>query len=71
MPGRFARTSLLWLPLLIYVSVVFALGARVSRCSQPIEWAMFVLIVIGLDVVLDALAAAWKKVRPPVPAVGG
>ena len=65
LPGRFARTSILWLPMLIYVGVVFAVGDRVSRYFHPIEWAMFVLIVIGLDVVLDALAAGWKKVRPP------
>ena len=67
-PGRFARTSILWLPLLLYVAIVFAVGDRVSRYFQPIEWAMFALIAIGLDVVLDALAAAWKSVRPPTAA---
>ena len=63
-PGRCARTSILWLPMLIYVFAVFAIGDRVSRYFHPLEWAMFVLIAIGLDVVLDALAAAWKSARP-------
>ena len=65
LPGRFARTSILWLPMLLYVGVVFAVGDRVSRYYPPLEWAMFALIAIGLDVVLDALAALWKSVRPP------
>ena len=62
-PGRFIRTSILWLPMLLYVVVVFAVGDRVSRYFQPIEWAMFVLIAIGLDVVLDAFLALGKS-RP-------
>ncbi len=66
LPGRFTRSSILWLPLAIYVVAVFAVGDRVSRYFQPIEWAMFLLIAIGLDVVLDALAALWKTLRPPV-----
>ena len=65
-PGRFVRTSILWLPLLLYVGIVFAVGDRVSRYFQPVEWAMFTLIAVGLDVVLDALAGLWKSVRPPV-----
>ena len=64
LPGRFTRTSLLWLPLVLYIVMVFAVGDRLSRYFQPVEWAMFALIAIGLDAVLDALAAAWKSVRP-------
>ena len=66
-PGRFACASILWLPLLVYAGVIFAIGDRLSRYFEPIEWALFVLIAIGLDVVLDALAAARKSARPPVP----
>ena len=65
-PGRFVRSSILWLPLLVYVGIIFAVGDRLSRYFEPIEWALFVLIAIGLDVVLDALAALRKSARPPV-----
>ena len=64
-PGRFARASILWLPMLLYVAVVFAVGDRVSRYYHPIEWVMFALIAIGLDAVLDAISALWKSVRQP------
>ena len=69
-PGRFVRTSILWLPLALYLTIVFAVGDRVSRYLEPVEAVMFILIVIGLDVVLDALAALWKKLRPSAAAPG-
>lgn len=65
-PGRFARTSILWLPIMLYIPLVFAVGDRVSRYYHPLEWAMFALIAIGLDTLLDALTALWKRLRPPV-----
>ena len=67
------RTSILWLPLGLYLGIVFAVGDRVSRYLEPVEAVMFILIVIGLDVVLDALTALWKSVRPTsaAPVAGG
>jgi hypothetical protein len=65
-PGRFARTSILWLPILLYIPLVFAVGDRVSRYYHPLEWAMFALIAIGLDTLLDALTALWKRGRPAI-----
>ena len=72
-PGRCVRTSILWLPLGLYLVIVFAVGDRVSRYLEPVEAVMFILIVIGLDVVLDALTALWKSVRPTsaAPVAGG
>ena len=63
LPGRFARTSILWLPMLLYIPLVFAVGDRVSRYYHPLEWAMFVLIGIGFDTILDALSAGWQRGR--------
>ena len=63
LPGRCARTSILWLPILLYVTIVFAVGDRLSRYYHAIEWAMFVLIGIGFDVLLDALTACWQRGR--------
>lgn len=68
LPGRCVRTSILWLPLLLYLAIVFAVGDRLPRYLQPVEWVMFVLIAIGLDVILDAFAALWKTLRPPAAA---
>ncbi|MCE9609053.1 MAG: hypothetical protein K8R23_02380 [Chthoniobacter sp.] len=64
-PGRFTRTSILWLPLGLYLFIVFAVGDRVSRYLEPVEAVMFILIVISLDVALDALIAMGKKLRRP------
>jgi hypothetical protein len=60
-PGRFTRTSILWLPLLVYLPIVYAVGDRVSRYLHTVDWLVFVMIGIGLDVVLDLLTAPWRK----------
>ena len=61
-PGRFARTSILWLPLLVYLPIVYAVGDRVSRYLHTVDWLVFVMIGIGLDVVLDLITAPWRRV---------
>lgn len=63
MPGRFRRTSIIWLPLVVYLPVVYGVGDRVSRYLHTVDWLGFVMIVIGLDVVLDVVTALWKRVR--------
>lgn len=64
LPYRFARTTLLWLPLLLYLFIVFAIGDTVTRYLHPVEWTAFVLIAVGLDSILDGLALLYRRVRP-------
>lgn len=64
LPGRFVRTSLLWLPLMLYLFIVYAVGDTVTRYLHPIEWTLFILIAFGLDSLLDGAAFAWRWIRP-------
>ncbi len=52
LPRRFAATSVLWLPVGCYFATVFAVGDRLPRYVQPVEWVGWVLVVVGLDVLL-------------------
>lgn len=52
LPRRFAATSVLWLPVACYFATVFAVGDRLPRYVQPVEWAGWVLVAVGLDVLL-------------------
>ncbi|EDY18397.1 hypothetical protein CfE428DRAFT_4181 [Chthoniobacter flavus Ellin428] len=63
LPGRFARTSFLWLPLLLYLFIVYAIGDTVTRYLVPIEWILFIFMGFGLDTILDGLALAWRRMR--------
>ncbi len=56
LPGRFTKTSMLWLPVALYLVTVFAVGDRKGDYIQPVEWVGFVVIAIGMDAVLERLA---------------
>ncbi len=62
LPGRFRRTAILWLPVIVYCGLIFTVGDTVTRYLHPIDWAAFVLVALGLDAVLDAGAWLWRKV---------
>jgi len=67
LPWRIARSSLLLLPLLIYLFIIYAIGDTVTRYIHPVEWIGFILIPIGLDSVIDGFAFLYRRLRP-VPA---
>ncbi|HSI16094.1 MAG TPA: hypothetical protein VK961_28855 [Chthoniobacter sp.] len=67
LPYRFRRGTLLWLPALLYLFIIYAIGDTVTRYIHPVEWAGFILIAIGLDSVIDGLVWLYRRVRP-VPA---
>lgn len=70
LPGRFTRTSLLWLPVLLYLFIIYAIGDTVTRYVHPVEWVGFILIAIGLDSLIDGFVFLYRRVRPaPVPEV--
>jgi hypothetical protein len=70
-PGRWRETSLLWLPLGLYLVIIFAIGDSVSRYLQPIEWVGIIFVALGFD---WALQWIWRSapeappVSPPAPA---
>jgi hypothetical protein len=66
-PAHFRRTSLLWLPAIIYIGVVYSIGDRKGEYLQPVEWAGLVLIAIGLDVAIHAGYSLGKRPPPPLP----
>jgi hypothetical protein len=63
LPGRFKATSILWLPFLLYVGLIFSIGDGVSRYLQPIEWMALVFLVLGLDLVCSLIASAVRLSR--------
>ncbi len=69
LPRRFAATSVLWLPVGCYFVTVFAVGDRLPRYVQPVEWVGWVLVVVGLDALLGLVLPREKApaLDPPQP----
>ncbi|MDR3404398.1 MAG: hypothetical protein P4L99_18000 [Chthoniobacter sp.] len=72
-PSRWRETSLLWLPLGLYLGIIFGIGDTVVRYLQPIEWIGLIFVALGLDWVLSLV---WRSPAPaaevppaPTPAV--
>ena len=66
-PARFLVTSPLWLPLVIYMGIIFAVGDTVARYLLPVEWIGMVLVALGLDWLLGLV---WRTKAPPLPVEG-
>ena len=49
---RSRKLTILWLPLTLYLATVFAVGDRVDRYVQPVEWVGLVLAALALDALL-------------------
>ena len=49
---RWRELTILWLPLTLYLATVFAVGDRVDRYAQPVEWVGLVLAALALDTLL-------------------
>lgn len=62
---RWKTLTILWLPLTLYLATVFAVGDRVDRYVQPVEWMGLVLAVIALDAVLSCFK--WTGEAPSEP----
>lgn len=57
-PKRWRETALLWLPLGIYLAIIFGIGDSVTRYLQPIEWTGIILAALGLDWMLGFV---WRE----------
>jgi len=69
-PSRFVAMSVLWLPTILCLVSVHAIGDYNSQYVQPVEWVGLVLIAIGLDAFVQAgcsLAARLLPKRTPAP----
>ena len=55
-PSRFAATSVIWLPAMILMVTVFAVGDSKVQYTHPIRWAWLVVMAMGLDGI-----AAWIR----------
>lgn len=70
-PSRWRVTAPLWLSLIIYMGIIFAVGDTVARYLLPVDWIGMVFVVLGLDWILGLL---WRpkpqaaEARPDVPA---
>jgi len=63
-PSRWRLTSPLWLSLIIYMGIIFAVGDTVARYLLPVDWIGMVFVALGLD---GMLGLVWReKPSPPV-----
>jgi hypothetical protein len=62
-PRHFVCRMLLWLPVALYLLVIFGIGDAVRRYLHPVEWVGLVIIAIGLDTALGVVAdaVAWLR----------
>jgi len=60
-PSRWRETSLLWLPLGVYLAIIFGIGDSVSRYLQPVDWIGIIFVALGLDWVLSLV---WRSPAP-------
>ncbi len=66
LPSRFKATSPLWLPLLLYMGIIFAIGDGVSRYLQPIEWIFLIFIALGLDWLSQLAMSQGRRLAEPL-----
>jgi hypothetical protein len=67
-PALFRATSPLWLSLMLYMGIIFAIGDTVSRYLQAVEWIGMIFVAVGLD---WALGLVWRdKTQTPETAAG-
>ena len=57
---RWKTLTILWLPLSLYLATVFAVGDRVDRYVQPVEWVGLVLAAVALDALIARIFRAAK-----------
>jgi len=62
-PRHFVCRSLLWLPVVGYLSTTLGVGDALGRYLHPVEWVAIVIIVIGLDSVMTLAARAISGIR--------
>jgi len=62
-PSRWRATSPLWLSLVLYMGIIFAVGDTVARYLLPVDWIGMVFVGLGLDWVLGLV---WKQKKPEV-----
>lgn len=48
-PSRWRLTSPLWISLIVYMGIIFAVGDTVARYLLPVDWIGMVLVALGLD----------------------
>ncbi len=74
-PRRWRETAPLWLPLGLFLVIIFSIGDSVPRYLQPIDWIGIVLVVLGLDWLLEWIwrpASSAAETRPvEAPATAG
>jgi hypothetical protein len=57
-PSRWRETAPLWLPLGLYLVVIFGIGDALPRYLQPVEWIGLVFVALGLDWLLELV---WQR----------
>ena len=64
---RERETAPLWLPLGLYLGIIFGIGDAVSRYLQPVDWIGIIFVGLGLDWLLQCVWRTPARV-PDTPA---
>ncbi len=65
-PSRWRLTAPLWISLIVYMGIIFAVGDTVARYLLPVDWIGMVLVALGLDWLLGMV---WRE-KAPTPVEG-
>jgi hypothetical protein len=66
-PKRWRETAPLWLPLGLFLVIIFSIGDSVPRYLQPVDWIGIIFVGVGLDWVLDWLWRPQKSAAETTP----
>jgi hypothetical protein len=61
LPWRFKGLVVLWLPAVLYLGTVFAIGDRLPRFVHPIEWVGWVLAAVAVDALLTGACGIFRR----------
>ena len=65
-PKRWRETAPLWLPLGLFLVIIFSIGDSVPRYLQPVDWIGIIFVGVGLDWVLAWLWRPQKRVEETI-----
>ena len=63
-PKRWRETAPLWLPLGLFLVIIFSIGDSVPRYLQPVDWIGIIFVGVGLDWILEWI---WRRPAPNAP----
>ncbi len=65
LPSRFRQGTLLVLPCMLYLTIVYVVGDSLPRYIMPVEWFGVLFGALGVDLVLGGVLGLFRRIFPP------